>query len=200
VSTDPWADAVPLEGRSVRLVPLTDQHIDDLVSTCSDPDVLRWVIPSVTADRQGFAQAIAAAQDEQARGLRIAWAQVRVADGRAIGSTSFLDVSRFHSRVEIGATYLSRDAWRTSINTESKLLLLGHAFDALGCERVALKTDLLNERSQNAIERIGGVREGVLRHHMRRPDGSWRDTVYFSILRDEWPAVRSRLTVRLTQG
>jgi RimJ/RimL family protein N-acetyltransferase len=184
----------------VRLVPLTDEHIGDLVTTCSDPDVLRWVIPSVRADHEGFAEAIAAAHDEQVRGLRIAWAQVRVADGRAIGSTSFLDLSRPHSRVEVGATYLSRDVWRTSINTESKLLMLGHAFDTLGCERVALKTDVLNERSQRAIERIGGIREGVLRHHMRRPDGSWRDTVYYSILRAEWPAVRQRLVERLAHG
>jgi RimJ/RimL family protein N-acetyltransferase len=200
VTTDPWTEAVPLEGSSVRLVPLTDAHINDLVLTCADPDVLRWVIPSVQADDQGFAHAIATAHEERARGLRIAWAQIRVADGRAIGSTSFLDLSKPHSRVEIGATYLSRDVWRTSINTESKLLMLGHAFDTLGCERVALKTDVLNERSQRAIERIGGIREGVLRHHMRRPDDSWRDTVYYSILRDEWPAVRQRLIARLEQA
>jgi RimJ/RimL family protein N-acetyltransferase len=131
-------------------------------------------------------------------GAQLPFAQVELASGRAVGSTSYLDIAPADGRVEIGWTWLGRPWWRTPLNTEAKLLLLGHAFDTLHLNRVALKTDVRNERSQAAIERIGGVREGVLRAHMIRPDGSLRDTVYFSILASEWPAVRERLNRRLS--
>lgn len=144
MNVDPWREAVALEGTAVRLVPLSRDHVSDLVATCSDPEVLRWVIPHVVADAEGFGLAIDQALAEQARGLRIPFAQVRRSDDVAIGSTSYLDVVPEHGRVEIGATFLARDAWRTAANTESKLLMLTHAFDTLGCERVALKTDILN--------------------------------------------------------
>jgi RimJ/RimL family protein N-acetyltransferase len=194
VAASEWRTPVTLIGELIRLEPLSQRHVADLAATCADTEVLRWVIPSVGATPEGMQSAYDLAMAEQNRGTRLPFAQVRIADDVTIGSTSYLDVTPEHGRVEIGATFLSREVWRTGVNTESKLLMLTHAFDVLGCERVALKTDLLNERSQRAIERLGARREGVLRHHMQRSDGTWRDTVYYSILRDEWPEVRQRLT------
>jgi len=129
----------------------------------------------------------------------VAWATVDAASGRGIGSTRFGDIAPEHGRVEIGWTWIAPSHQRTAANTEAKLLQLGYAFDDLGATRVALKTDGRNERSQAAIERLGAVREGVLRRHLRLPDGYLRDTVYFSILSGEWPAVKARLEERLTR-
>jgi RimJ/RimL family protein N-acetyltransferase len=127
----------------------------------------------------------------------VAWATVDRASGRAIGSTRFGDIEPDHGRVEIGWTWIAPAFQRTAVNTEAKLLQLTYAFETLGAGRVALKTDGRNERSQAAIARLGAVREGVLRRHTRLPDGFVRDTVYYSILADEWPAVKARLTERL---
>ena len=129
----------------------------------------------------------------------MAWATVDAATGRAIGSTRFGDIAPEHGRLEIGWTWIAPSHQRSAANTEAKLLQLTYAFEELGATRVALKTDGRNERSQRAIERIGGVREGVLRRHIRLPDGYLRDTVYFSILADEWPAAKARLTARLAE-
>ena len=128
-----------------------------------------------------------------ARRESIVFAQVWRETGRAIGSTRLLDVRPADRQVEIGSTFLARDYWRTPANTESKYLFLKHCFETLGCIRVALKTDGRNARSQEAIARLGAVREGTLRKHMN-VRGYQRDTVYFSILDTEWPSVRSRLT------
>src|SRR5437870_8313099 len=136
------------------------------------------------------------AKDVMARGQSIVFAQVWRETGRAIGSTRLLDVRPADRQVEIGSTFLARDYWRTPANTESKYLFLKHCFETLGCIRVALKTDGRNARSQEAIARLGAVREGTLRKHMRSK-GYQRDTVYFSILDDEWPAVKARLQARL---
>jgi RimJ/RimL family protein N-acetyltransferase len=121
------------------------------------------------------------------------------ATGAAIGSTRYLDIRPKDRQLEIGSTFLGRGYWRTPANTEAKYLLLRHAFESLGCVRVALKTDGRNTRSQAAIERLGAVREGVLRKHMN-VRGFQRDTVYFSILETEWPAVKARLEARLAAG
>jgi RimJ/RimL family protein N-acetyltransferase len=129
----------------------------------------------------------------------VAWATVERASDRAVGSTRFGDIAPEHGRVEIGWTWIAPSRQRSAVNTEAKLLQLTYAFDTLGAGRVALKTDLRNERSQRAIERLGAVREGVLRRHLRLPDGHVRDTVYYSILADEWPAVRARLEERLSR-
>jgi N-acetyltransferase len=131
-----------------------------------------------------------------ARAQTIVYAQVWNATGRAVGSTRLLDVRPADRQVEIGATFLARDYWRTPANTESKYLFLRHCFEALGCVRVALKTDGRNVRSQEAIARLGAVREGTLRRHMN-VRGYQRDTVYFSVLDDEWPSVKARLESRL---
>lgn len=127
------------------------------------------------------------------RGEALTFAVTKAGDGEAVGTTTFFDGSSSDRRLEIGSTWLGRSVWRTAINTEAKLLLLRHAFETLGCLRVQLKTDIRNERSQAAIARLGATREGVLRAHMRRLDGTQRDTVMYSIIADEWPAVQTRL-------
>ncbi len=132
-----------------------------------------------------------------ADGRFVVWATVALDTGRAVGSSRFGDIDLPSERLEIGWTWLAPSRWRTALNSEVKLLQLTHAFDELGAGRVALKTDGRNAQSQAAIERLGAVREGVLRRHMRLPDGHIRDTVYYSILRDEWPAIRERLSARI---
>jgi len=130
----------------------------------------------------------------------VAWATVDATTDRAVGSTRFGDIAPEHGRVEIGWTWIAPSHQRTAFNTEAKLLQLTYAFDELGATRVALKTDGRNLRSQAAIERLGAVREGALRRHVRMPDGFMRDTVYYSILADEWRAVKARLEERMAQG
>jgi RimJ/RimL family protein N-acetyltransferase len=125
------------------------------------------------------------------------FAVLRAIDGNVIGSTSYWDFDAGNAHVEIGSTWLSRASWGTGRNAEAKLLLMGHAFEALELERVAFRTDIRNERSQRAIERLGATREGVHRHEMRRRDGSWRDSVHYSLLRSEWRAAKDRLRGRI---
>ena len=117
--------------------------------------------------------------------------------GRAVGITTYRDIDDAHRTLEVGGTWLGRPWWRTAINTEAKLLILGHAFDVLGANRVAIKTDIRNERSQAAIARLGAKREGVLRHQYVRRDGTLRDTVMYSVIPEEWPGVRANLLARL---
>jgi len=154
---------------------------------------LSWTPPRAIDETH---ELIRQAEGLMARRESIVFAQIWRETGRAIGSTRLLDVRPADRQVEIGATFLARDYWRTPANTESKYLFLKHCFEALGCVRVALKTDGRNVRSQEAIARLGAVREGTLRKHMN-VRGYQRDTVYFSILASEWPSVRSRLTARL---
>jgi RimJ/RimL family protein N-acetyltransferase len=137
---------------------------------------------------------------EGERAIALPFAQVDAASGRAVGITTFRDVDERHRTLEVGGTWLGRPWWRTAINTEAKLLFLGHAFEALAANRVAIKTDIRNERSQAAIARLGAVREGVLRHQYVRRDGSLRDTVIYSIVPAEWPSVKARLQARLAAG
>jgi RimJ/RimL family protein N-acetyltransferase len=193
VSVEP----VVLAGRHVRLEPLEPRHAADLAAAGADPEVWRWMPFAPPRGEADMAAIVAELREREAAGEQVSFAQVEVASGRAVGMTTYLDIALADRRIEIGSTWIGRPWWRTAINTEAKLLLLGDAFGRLGLNRVALKTDHRNERSQAAISRIGGVREGVLRQHKVRPDGSLRDTVYFSILASEWPAVRERLLARL---
>jgi RimJ/RimL family protein N-acetyltransferase len=137
------------------------------------------------------------ALDEQRRGVSLPFATLLKANGQVIGSTRYGNVSLENHRVEIGWTWIGRAWQRSAVNTEAKYLMLRHAFETLGCKRVELKTDALNERSRNAILRIGAKQEGIFRRHLLTDTGRMRDTVYFSILDDEWPAVRARLEARL---
>lgn len=190
--------AVTLEGRFVRLEPLGPQHRADLEEAASeDPAALRYV--SINPASHGWEAWYAEAAEGVSDGRYVAWATIERATGRAVGSTRFGDIDVPSERVEIGWTWIAPSRQRTAINTEAKLLQLGYAFDELGVGRVALKTDGRNERSQRAIERLGGVREGVLRRHLQMSDGFIRDTVYYSILADEWPAIRDRLEERLSR-
>lgn len=192
-------EPIVLEGRHVRLEPLSARHRDDLIAAAAqDPDTFRYMGTNIAA--HGWDAWLREALDGVAVGTYVAWATIDRQSGRAVGSTRFGDIASEHGRVEIGWTWIAPSHQRTALNSEAKLLQLRYAFDELGATRVALKTDARNLHSQAAIERLGGVREGVLRRHIRLPDGFLRDTVYYSILADEWPAVRARLEERLARG
>jgi len=190
---------VTLTGTVLTLEPLDERHAPDLFAAMQDEEVCRYLAwpPPKTLDET--LALVRDARDLMARRQSIVWAQVWNATGRAIGSTRLLDVRPADRQVEIGSTFLARDFWRTPANTESKYLLLAYCFERLECVRVALKTDGRNVRSQEAIARLGAVREGVLRRHMN-VRGYQRDTVYFSILAEEWPGVKARLQARLAGG
>jgi RimJ/RimL family protein N-acetyltransferase len=187
------ARAVTLTGSRVRLEPLSERHAADLAEAGGDAEIWRYMprvpLAGVEDAREYVRSALAAAED----GSQVPFAIVEHSTERAIGSTRYLDIRREHRGLEIGWTWLGRAWQRTAANTECKRLLLEHAFDALGALRVQLKTDARNSKSQRAIERIGGVREGVLRAHMVMPDGFVRDTVMYSITSAEWPGVKRKL-------
>lgn len=188
---------VTLEGRHVRLEPLTLAHAPQLWQAAQHDDLWRFVSiarPHTLAQMQAI---IESALEQQEQGGRVPFATIDAATGQAIGSTSYLEIQPSNKALEIGWTWLARDHWRTPRNTECKFLLLRHAFEQLGAIRVQLKTDSRNHISQNAIERIGGVKEGVLRRHMIYPSGYIRDTVFYSILDREWPEVKVRLEAKL---
>lgn len=188
-----------LEGEHVRLEPLTLAHAPDLFTAAQDPEIWQWMPVPTPAHVSEVEAWIRDALDKQARGEVRPFAVIDKASGKAIGSTRFLDVSAHDRHVEIGWTWYARPYWRSAVNTESKYLLLRHAFEELGCIRVSLKTDLRNERSQRAIERIGGVREGVLRRVVVMHDGYQRSSVYYSILDDEWQSVQERFKEMLAR-
>jgi RimJ/RimL family protein N-acetyltransferase len=187
---------VVLEGRHVRLEPLSQANHADLAAVGLDEELWRW-IPVPVRTPEEMSAYIATALEEQARGVSLPFALIEKASGRAIGSTRYGNIDRAHHRVEIGWTWVAPPWQRTAVNTEAKYLLLRHAFETLGCIRVELKTDSLNERSRNAILRIGAREEGTFRNHMITSTGRIRHTVYFSILDSEWPAVKSGLQSRM---
>src|SRR5213592_260405 len=188
---------VTLRGRWLTLEPIEERHAPGIFDAMQDEEVCRYLSwpPPRTLDET--LTLVREARELMARGQSIVYAQVCNETGRAIGSTRLLDVRPADRQVEIGATFLAREFWRTPANSESKYLFLRHCFETLGCVRVALKTDGRNLRSQEAVARLGATREGVLRRHMR-VKGYQRDTVYYSILDDEWPAVKARLEARLS--
>lgn len=185
---------MPIAGRLVRLEPLGPEHAEGLAAAGDDPAVFehlrRWDVMSPEVAAAHIARAVADP-------ALVPWAQIDARTGEVAGTTSYYDVDAELRTVAIGHTWIGRRFWRTGLNTEAKLLLLTRAFDELGCVRVVWHTDIRNDRSQAAIARLGAQREGVLRKHKLRDDGSWRDTVTYSMLDDEWPAARDRLTARL---
>jgi RimJ/RimL family protein N-acetyltransferase len=195
---DPRTDihAAPvLSGSLVRLEPLTTEHAAALLAAADDDAVfahLTFLRPRTLADAEALVERYLSGPD-------VPWVQVEVATGEVVGMTSYYEVDAAQRTVAIGWTWLARRVWRTGVNTEAKLLLLRRAFDDLGCVRVVWHTDVRNERSQAAIARLGAQREGVMRKHKLRPDGSWRDTVTFSMLDDEWPAARAVLEDKLAR-
>lgn len=191
--------APSLEGMHVRLDPLSREHVPALAAIGLDPELWRWTVSQVRT-AEDMARYVDAALAEQTQGRSVPFATVERSSGRVVGSTRFGSIDLGNRRVEIGWTWIARAWQRTVINTEAKYLMLRHAFEVLDCIRVELKTDVLNERSRAAMRRIGAVEEGVLRSHMITESGRVRDTVYYSILADEWPDVRARLEAKLERS
>ena len=190
-------EPVTLEGEFVRLEPLSlEKHFADLCAVGLDAEIWRWSPKQIKteADLQNY---IETALDEQRRGVSLPFATVLKETGKAIGSTRFGNIDLVNKRVEIGWTWIGLEFQRTFVNTEAKFLMLRYAFETWNCNRVELKTDALNERSRRAILRIGAKEEGILRKHAVTDSGRLRDTVYFSILDDEWQAVKQNLQNKL---
>jgi RimJ/RimL family protein N-acetyltransferase len=171
---------------------LTDQHAEELLAAAADETIWTWMAATM-ATIEEVRDWLDAALAAQADGTELPFAIVDRATGQVVGSTRFMEIQAAHRGVEIGWTWLGRDARRTAINTECKYLLLRHAFETWGCIRVQLKTDRRNDRSRRAIERIGGQFEGIHRNHRVLPDGSYRDSAYYSIVEREWPGVKAQL-------
>lgn len=190
------AAPVTLEGHGVRLEPLAPEHRDGLAAAAADGRLWELWYTSVPAPEE-TAGYIAQALAGQAAGTMLAWAVRELTTDAIVGSTRFHDIVAAIDRVEIGWTWYGASWQRSHVNTACKLLLFAHAFESLGCEVVGLRTDNFNFASQRAIEALGARRDGVLRHHMARRDGSVRDTVIYSLLAAEWPDVRKHLAGRL---
>lgn len=188
-----------LEGAVVRLEPIRREHADLFWDVAQNDleDIFRW-IPYSVRTREDFHQSVDKALNEQQRGESVVFATVERSSSRTIGSTRFMNIDRANRRVEIGSTWIAPAWQRTAVNTEAKYLMLRHAFQVWGCIRVELKTDALNQKSRNAILRLGAKEEGTLRRHLLTSTGRVRDTVYFSILDHEWPEVKARLEARMS--
>jgi RimJ/RimL family protein N-acetyltransferase len=191
-----FIEPVVLKGRHAMLEPLAPEHHDALVAAASDGQLWKLWYTSVPAPEaaRGYIDAALALRDKQAA-MPFVIRDAR--DGAIVGSTRYCNVDAVNRRVEIGYTWYAARAQRTGINTECKLMLLGHAFESLGCIAVEFRTHWLNQQSRAAIARLGAKQDGVLRNHQRMPDGSLRDTVVFSIIESEWPAVKRHLQHRL---
>jgi RimJ/RimL family protein N-acetyltransferase len=189
---------ITLAGPHVRLEPLRLLHAPDLFAALqTDPSIWQWWLAAPPTKPAEMEAMIAADLDAQAKGIKVAFVQIEQATGRVVGSTTYLDIRRPDRGLEIGSTWIAKSWQRTGINTNAKYLLLRHAFEDLGAVRVQLKTDRRNLQSQAAIERLGAVREGILRRHMLVRDGFIRDTVLYSITDEEWPAVKARLETKM---
>ena len=194
-----YMDVVPvtLEGRRVRLEPLTIGHLDALCVYGLDGDLWRFTTTQIHT-REEMRDYVETALEEQARGTALPFATVERASGEVVGSTRFGNIERAHRGAEIGWTWVARSRHRTPVNTEAKYLMLSHAFEAWGCIRVALKTDSINERSRRAILRLGAKEEGTLRNHMITSTGRLRHTTFFSIIDSEWQTVKAALEAKLS--
>lgn len=187
---------VTLEGDHVRLEPLTMGHHAALWEIARDHELWRWTASDIRSP-EDLTRYMETALAEQAAGRALPFATVAKSRGHAIGSTRFGNLEPVNRRAEIGWTWLGGAWQRTAVNTEAKLLMLTHAFERWGCIRVELKTDALNQASRAAIARLGAKEEGTMRHHIITQTGRVRDTVYYSILEEEWPSIKARLEARL---
>ncbi|MCW2541763.1 MAG: GCN5-like N-acetyltransferase [Frankiales bacterium] len=199
---DLWFAMARLTGRLVTLVPLELAHAPGYLAAARSADgaeeVFRHLAIGVPVDLNDAERHIKQALAARAAGRQLPFAQLETATGRFLGTTSLYEVQPALRTLAIGSTWLGRAWWRTGHNTDAKLQLLTYAFQELGAARVVWHTDVRNERSQAAIARLGAVREGVLRKHRIRPDGSWRDTVQYSMTDDDWPEAHERLTAKLS--
>ncbi len=189
---------IVLERHGVRLEPLTVEHRDGLAAAAADGELWRLWFTSVP-DAAGTAPYIVTALKGQADGHMLPWAVRDLVSGEIVGSTRYHDIVPAIDRVEIGYTWYAARCQKSHVNTTCKLLLLAHAFDTLGCKVIGLRTDHFNFVSQKAIEGIGAKKDGVLRHHQARADGTVRDSVMYSILAGEWPDVKRHLELRLSR-
>lgn len=189
-------EALTLQGTYVRLEPLTLGHVDALCDVGLDPSIWRWMPTTVRepADMRAFVEE---SLDAQRAGTALPFATTLRASGQIIGATRFMNIAPAHRRVEIGGTWIGTAWQRSRANTEAKYLMLEHAFERWKCIRVEFKTHALNARSRAAILRLGALEEGTFRKHIVQEDGSVRDTVYFSIVDEEWPRVKARLEAKL---
>jgi RimJ/RimL family protein N-acetyltransferase len=190
---------IVLQGEHVRLEPLTEAHIPGLAEIGVGQDFWDFMLygnMTTEADMENWVRDILSRAE---RGTDLPFAVIHLASGSVAGATRYLNIAPEHRGLEIGGTWYGLEFQRTAVNTECKYLLLKYAFETLNCIRVQLKTDSRNERSQRAIERIGAVKEGVLRNHMILPDGRYRDSVYFSVIDTEWPGVKVRLEEMLNR-
>jgi RimJ/RimL family protein N-acetyltransferase len=193
-----WVTPVTLEGSRIRLEPLAERHLDDLVQVARDTAVFRW-ITNLPMDEQRLRAWFDTTQAAAAAGTEVPFATIGQASDRAIGSTRFMTIAPEHRRVEIGWTWVGTAYQGTGANREAKFLQLRHAFETLDAERVEFKTHARNERSRGALLGIGATFEGVLRHHTIMPDGSNRDSAFYSVLAGEWPTVKARLEALLAR-
>jgi N-acetyltransferase len=189
--------AIRLEGRLVIVEQLAARHEEDLWRSADDPDLWRYMPLDAGASREAFAAWFRDSLAAAASGQIVPFAVLERASERAIGHSRFHEVHLEHRRLEISFTWYARRCWRTGVNVETKLLLLTHAFETLGCLRVEFKADAHNESSRRALEALPAQYEGTFRRHMLVRDGERRDSAYYSIIVDEWPAVRANLERRL---
>ncbi len=192
-----WPTPVTLEGKHVHLCPLSQDHAVDLAEASADGDLSRLWYTSVPSPEDVPAE-IERRLGLQATGSMLPFA-ICTPDGKAVGMTTYMNIDAETKRVEIGSTWFRKSVQRSPLNTEAKRLLLAHAFETLGCIAVEFRTHFMNHQSRAAIERLGAKMDGVLRSHMVMADGSLRDTVVYSIIASEWPAVRAHLTWKLEQ-
>jgi len=193
-----WKDLTGvLEGEIVRLEPLAQRHEEGLFEAARDERIWRWLQYGISQGREEFGRWIGDAISRSEAGVEGAFATVDAKTGEPVGSTRFLALRPEHRGLEIGWTWLAPSRWGTGANVEAKLLMLGHAFGTLGCMRVEFKTDRRNERSRGAMEALPAEFEGIFRKHMLLPDGSVRDSAYYSITDDGWPDVEANLRRRL---
>lgn len=190
------SDTIKLEGEHVTLVPMQRDFIDDLYEAGNHPEIWAYM-PMMINTRDDMEKLVEQALKGRDSGNEFPFVILRKKTGAVVGSTRYLEISEQHKHLEIGWTWLSPTVWRTEVNTECKYLLLKYAFETLGCMRVQLKADSRNEQSIQAMERIGAVREGILRKHRITYDGHLRNSVYLSVLDDEWPNVRDNLEAKL---
>jgi N-acetyltransferase len=185
-----------LTGERVRLEPLDRSHLGPLCEIGLESSIWQWALERISTS-EAMQRYIDTALADRARGVAVPFVTRLLPDGKIVGSTRFGNIDRTNRRVEIGWTWLAPKWQRTFANTEAKYLMLRHAFEEWGCIRVEFKTDSLNSASRHAIRRIGAIEEGTFRNHMITDTGRYRDSVYFSILEDEWPRIRSRLEAML---
>lgn len=191
-------EPVTLQGSHVRLEPLTPEHLEGLCEFGLDSDLWRWTTSRLRS-REDMVEYLETALDDERKGTARPFATTSIKSGQVIGCTRFGNIDLHNRHVEIGWTWVGVPWQRTAVNTEAKYLMLRHAFEVLGCIRVEFKTDSINERSRNALLRIGAKEEGILRNHMIVHDGRYRHTVYFSVIDSEWPEVKSNLEARLSR-